>query len=52
MKAVIDSVKGDYFRCLIENGDILNIHSSELEAEAKIGDLVEIKVKLEKSKSG
>lgn len=49
MKAVIDSVKGDYFRCLIENGDVLNVHNSELDADAKIGDLVEVKIKLEKT---
>ena len=38
MKGVIESKKGDYFRCLLENGDILNIHSSEIASDIKIGD--------------
>ena len=40
MKGVIESIKGDYFRCLLENGDILNLHSSEIASDVKIGDSV------------
>lgn len=48
MKGVIDSVKGEFFRCLLENGDLLNIHSSEISSDAKIGDVVKISVTTEK----
>ena len=40
MKGVIESKKGDYFRCLLENGDILNLHSSEIASDTKVGDFV------------
>ena len=44
MKAVIDSKNGDYFKCLLENGDILNIHEDDFEESIEIGDLVDIKI--------
>ena len=40
MKGVIKKKKGDYFRCLLENGDILNLHSSEIASDTKVGDFV------------
>ena len=40
MKGVIESKKGDYFRCLLENGDILNLHCSEIASDTKVGDFV------------
>ena len=49
MKGVIESKKGDYYRCLLENGDILNLHSSEIASDIKIGDF--IRVGLEKEDS-
>ncbi len=42
MQAVVDSKNGDYFRCLLENGDIINIHRSELAQTVDIGDVLAV----------
>ncbi len=42
MQAVVDSKNGDYFRCLLENGDIINIHRSELAQAVEIGDVLAV----------
>lgn len=47
MKGVIESKKGDYFRCLLENGDILNLHSSEIASDTKVGDCILISLSKE-----
>ena len=47
MKGIIDSQKGDYYRCLLENGDIINLHSSEINTEAKVGDSIKVVITLE-----
>ena len=40
MQAVVDSMNGDYFRCLLENGDVINVHKSELGQNIEIGDVI------------
>lgn len=42
MQAVVDSRHGDYFRCLLENGDVINVYKEDLSAEVDIGDIVKI----------
>ena len=49
MKGVIESKKGDYFRCLLENGDILNLHSSEISSDIKVGDSIVVSLSTEKT---
>ncbi len=51
MKGVIDSIKGEYYRCLLENGDLLNIHSSEFSEPVKIGDIIKIRLELNSSEN-
>ncbi len=48
MKGIIDSKKGDYYRCLLENGDIINLHSSEINTEVNVGDSLKVVITLEK----
>ena len=40
MQAVVDSINGEYVRCLVENGDLLNIHSSDLPEGVEVGDVL------------
>ncbi|PKL49907.1 MAG: hypothetical protein CVV42_04415 [Candidatus Riflebacteria bacterium HGW-Riflebacteria-2] len=42
MQAVVDSRHGDYFRCLLENGDVINVYKNELSDEIGIGDIVKV----------
>jgi hypothetical protein len=42
MQAVVDSKQGDYFRCLLENGDVINVYKNELSEEIGIGDIVKV----------
>lgn len=42
MQAVVDSRHGDYFRCLLENGDVINVYKQELSDEIGIGDIVKV----------
>ncbi|HNX74539.1 MAG TPA: DUF3006 domain-containing protein [Candidatus Rifleibacterium sp.] len=42
MQAVVDSMNGDYFRCLLENGDIINIHRSALAKNVEVGDVITV----------
>jgi len=42
MQAVVDSRHGDYFRCLLENGDVINVYKNELSEEIAIGDIVKV----------
>lgn len=42
MQAVVDSKRGEYFRCLLENGDIINVFKDELGENIAIGDIVKI----------
>jgi hypothetical protein len=42
MQAVVDSMNGDYFRCLLENGDVINVHKSDLGQNVEIGDVVSV----------
>ncbi len=47
MQAVIDSTKGAFFRCLLENGDLLNVHKSSLPENAQIGSVIKINFELD-----
>lgn len=47
MRAVIDSAKGPYFRCLLENGDLINVHKSLLPAGAHEGDILKVEFSLD-----
>ncbi|MBU1107067.1 MAG: DUF3006 domain-containing protein [Candidatus Riflebacteria bacterium] len=42
MQAVVDSKHGDYFRCLLENGDVISVYKEDLSAEIDIGDIVNV----------
>lgn len=42
MQAVVDSKHGDYFKCLLENGDVINVHKSGLSEDISVGDIVKI----------
>ncbi|MDD3000051.1 MAG: DUF3006 family protein [Candidatus Riflebacteria bacterium] len=42
MQAVVDSVHGDCFRCLLENGDLINVHKADFPDNVNIGDIVKI----------
>ncbi len=42
MQAVIDLITGDYYRCLLENGDLISIHKEFLPDDVTIGDIVKI----------
>ncbi|GAB4272029.1 MAG: hypothetical protein Kow0029_10270 [Candidatus Rifleibacteriota bacterium] len=42
MQAVIDSVNGEYFRCLLENGDLVSVHKDYLPEGIEIGDIVKV----------
>jgi len=42
MQAVVDSRHGDYFRCLLENGDVINVYKEDLSTEINIGDIVTV----------
>ncbi len=42
MQAVVDSLNGEFFRCLLENGDIINVHKSELAQNVAVGDVLSV----------
>ncbi len=42
MQAVVDSCNGDYFRCLLENGDVINVHKTCFSAAIEVGDVVTV----------
>lgn len=44
MQAVIDSVSGDYFRCLLENGDLISVHKDYLPEGIEVGVIVKIQI--------
>lgn len=47
MRAVIDSCKGAYFRCLVENGDLLTIHRDMLPSGVAEGDVLKVSFSLD-----
>lgn len=47
MRAVIDSVKGAYYRCLLENGDTINIHKSYLPENVHEGAILKIQFSID-----
>lgn len=42
MQAVVDSMNGDYFRCLLENGDVINVNKADFPHEIGIGDILTV----------
>lgn len=47
MRAVIDSSKGAYFRCLAENGDLLTVHRDMLPEGVSEGDILRVSFALD-----
>ena len=45
MQALVDNKSGDYFRCLLENGDVLSLHKTCFEGSIEIGDVVAVSFK-------
>lgn len=42
MQAVIDSVHGDYYRCLLENGDLINVNKVAFPQNVEVGDIITV----------
>jgi hypothetical protein len=42
MQAVIDSVNGEFFRCLLENGDLVSVHKEYLPEGIEVGDVMKL----------
>lgn len=42
MQAVVDSIKGDVFRCLLENGDVINVNKADFPQGIGIGDIITV----------
>ena len=40
MQAVIESKSGEYFKCILENGDLLNIHEDDFDDIVEVGDII------------
>ena len=51
MQAVIDSINGDYFRCLLENGDLISIHKEYLPEKIEVGNVVKIHFSIDEEAS-
>jgi len=47
MQAVIDSVKGQYYRCLMENGELITIHKAFLPEGVHEGDILNVQFTLD-----
>lgn len=47
MQAVIDSIHGDYFRCLLENGDLISVHKDYLPEGIEVGSILKIQFGLD-----
>lgn len=47
MRAVIDQIQGNYFRCLFENGDVLKVHRTRLPEGVKEGDVLKISLEID-----
>jgi len=48
MQTVIDSIKGNYFKCLLENGDIITLHKSCFPENIEVGNIVKLTFELDK----
>ncbi len=51
MQAVIDSIIGDYFRCLLENGDLVSIHKEYLPEKVEVGNVLKISFSIDEAAS-
>lgn len=51
MQTVIDSIKGNYYKCLLENGDIITLHKSCFPDNSKIGNIFKLSLELDKEAS-
>lgn len=44
MQAVVDSKHGVYFRCLLENGDIINVNEADVGRGIDVGDILTVTI--------
>ncbi len=51
MQAIIDSIQGDYFRCLLENGDLISIHKEYLPKNVEVGNVVKVQFSIDEEAS-
>ena len=51
MRAVIDSKPGKFFKCLLENGDIITLHESCFPKEIEVGNVVKISFEIDSEAS-
>ena len=51
MKTVVDSIKGNYYKCLLENGDIITLHKSCFPENIQIGNILKLSFELDKKAS-
>ncbi|MEW6709951.1 MAG: DUF3006 domain-containing protein [Candidatus Riflebacteria bacterium] len=51
MQAIIDSIHGDYFRCLLENGDLISIHKEYLPKNVEVGNVVKVQFSIDEEAS-
>ncbi|MFZ5951186.1 MAG: DUF3006 domain-containing protein [Candidatus Rifleibacteriota bacterium] len=51
MQAIIDSIHGDYFRCLLENGDLISIHKEYLPKNVEVGNVVKVQFSVDEEAS-
>lgn len=42
MKALVDSVKAKFCRCLLENGDYITVSIDEMPENVKVGDVITV----------
>lgn len=47
MRAVIESIKGSFVRCLIETGDSVTISKKALPEELREGDIIRVKIEVD-----
>lgn len=49
MHAMIDSIKGKFVRCLLENGDLVTVHNSIIPKGCKAGDILNVSFSLDEN---
>lgn len=42
MQAVVDSIHGDYYRCLLENGDLITAYKIDFPQNVEVGDIITV----------
>jgi hypothetical protein len=51
MRGLIDSIKGAFARCLLENGDVVTVHRSVLPETLQEGDVVRVQFTIDQEAS-